>query len=122
MPNHVHFVVVAKHVDSLAMLFCQVHRHYSRQINFRKNWRGHLWQAHLSGSDDQRVTVQPMLERMSDWGAYLSTEEASLKLSAIRQYTQTGRPLGEEGFTDALETLTGKAIKKRKPGPKLGNK
>jgi len=164
MPNHVHFVVVPKHVDSLAMLFRQVHRHYTRRINFRKNWRGHLWQerfhsfvmdesyllatvryvelnpvkaglcprpedwrwsstrAHLSGSDDQIVTVQPMLERIGDWGAYLSTDEASSQLSAIRQNTQTGRPLGEEGFIDALETLTGKALKKRKPGPKLGNK
>jgi len=32
MPNHVHFVVVPKQVDSLTMLFRQVHRHYSRRI------------------------------------------------------------------------------------------
>jgi len=110
-------VVVAKHVDSLAMLFRQVHRHYTRRINFRKNWRGHLWQAHLNGSDDLRVTVQPMLDRISDWGAYLSTKEASLKLSAIRQYTQTGRPFGEEGFIGALETH---GTKDKETGAQIG--
>jgi putative transposase len=44
MPNHVHLVVVPEHKDSLARLFRVVHRHYSRRINFRENWKGHLWQ------------------------------------------------------------------------------
>ena len=44
MPNHVHLVVVPDHQDSLARLFRYVHRHYSRRINFRENWKGHLWQ------------------------------------------------------------------------------
>ncbi len=30
--------------DSLAQVFRCVHRHYSRRINFRENWKGHLWQ------------------------------------------------------------------------------
>lgn len=44
MPNHVHFVVVPQEKDSLSGLFRSVHRHYTRRINFRENWRGHLWQ------------------------------------------------------------------------------
>jgi putative transposase len=44
MPNHVHFVVVPRLENSLSRLFRFVHRHYSRAINFRKNWKGHLWQ------------------------------------------------------------------------------
>ena len=44
MPNHVHLVVVPEEKDSLARLFRYVHRHYSRRINFRENWKGHLWQ------------------------------------------------------------------------------
>jgi putative transposase len=44
MPNHVHFVVVPKESDSLSRLFLQVHRQYTRTINFREKWRGHLWQ------------------------------------------------------------------------------
>jgi len=44
MPNHVHLVVVPEDHDSLSRLFRFVHRHYSRRINFRENWKGHLWQ------------------------------------------------------------------------------
>jgi putative transposase len=44
MPNHVHLVVVPGEGDSLARLFRQVHRRYSRYINFREKWKGHLWQ------------------------------------------------------------------------------
>ena len=44
MPNHVHFVIVPENEDSLALLFKEAHRRYTRRINFRENWRGHLWQ------------------------------------------------------------------------------
>ena len=44
MSNHVHFVIVPQYKDSLALLFKEVHRRYTRKINFRENWRGHLWQ------------------------------------------------------------------------------
>lgn len=44
MPNHVHFVVVPEHADSLRLFFSEAHRRYTRRINTRNNWRGHLWQ------------------------------------------------------------------------------
>jgi len=44
MPNHVHLVVVPTQNDSLAAFFKEAHRRYTRQINFREGWRGHLWQ------------------------------------------------------------------------------
>jgi len=44
MPNHVHIVAVPDKEGSLSCLFRQVHRHYSRYINFREKWKGHLWQ------------------------------------------------------------------------------
>ena len=44
MPNHVHFVVVPYHPDGLAGLFQEAHKQYTRHINFRAGWRGHLWQ------------------------------------------------------------------------------
>lgn len=43
-PNHVHFVVVPREKEGLAQLFREVHRHYTRYINFREGWKGHLWQ------------------------------------------------------------------------------
>ena len=44
MPNHVHLVVVPDSKDSLAIFFGHVHRLYTRRINLREDWRGHLWQ------------------------------------------------------------------------------
>lgn len=44
MPNHVHFIVVPSDADSLAILFRAAHRRYTRRINIRYDWRGHLWQ------------------------------------------------------------------------------
>jgi len=44
MPNHVHLVVVPETEDGLRKLFAETHRQYTRRINFRHGWRGHLWQ------------------------------------------------------------------------------
>lgn len=44
MPNHVHLIVVPERKSSLADLFAKAHRAYTRYINFRHDWRGHLWQ------------------------------------------------------------------------------
>ena len=44
MSNHVHFVVVPNQERSLAATFGEAHRKYTRAINLREGWRGHLWQ------------------------------------------------------------------------------
>lgn len=43
MPNHVHFVMIPSHEDGLRAVLGEVHRRYTRHVNFRKGWRGHLW-------------------------------------------------------------------------------
>ena len=44
MPNHVHLVMVPTSEDGLRASLGEAHRRYTRSINFRKGWRGHLWQ------------------------------------------------------------------------------
>lgn len=44
MPNHVHFVMVPDHADGLRAVLADVHRRYTRRVNLREGWRGHLWQ------------------------------------------------------------------------------
>ncbi len=48
MPNHVHLIAVPDNEDSLAKAIGEVHRRYTRHINFRKGWRGHLWQRRFA--------------------------------------------------------------------------
>jgi putative transposase len=160
MPNHVHHVIVPGKEDSLAALFSDAHRRYTRHINFREGWRGHLWQerfhsfvmderylmatvryielnpvraglcrkpqdwpwssarAHLAGKNDALVSVQPMLARVDDWSAYLERETDQKTADAIRKHTRTGRPTGSDRFLTQLESMTGRTIRKRKPGPR----
>jgi putative transposase len=44
MPNHVHLVMVPGKDDGLRGVLGEAHRRYSRYINSREGWRGHLWQ------------------------------------------------------------------------------
>ena len=55
MPNHVHLIVVPETEDGLARAIGEAHRRYTRRINFREDWRGHLWQ--------ERLASYPMDER-----------------------------------------------------------
>lgn len=44
MPNHVHLVMVPTHEEGLRAAIGEAHRRYTRHVNFRNGWRGHLWQ------------------------------------------------------------------------------
>jgi len=44
MPNHVHLVMVPSQEEGLRAALGEAHRRYTRHVNFRKGWRGHLWQ------------------------------------------------------------------------------
>lgn len=44
MPNHVHLILVPTNEDGLRAAMADAHRRYTRRVNFREGWRGHLWQ------------------------------------------------------------------------------
>jgi putative transposase len=44
MPNHVHLVMVPATASGLHRPVGETHRRYSREINSRYGWQGHLWQ------------------------------------------------------------------------------
>lgn len=48
MPNHVHLILVPPDENSLCRSVGETHRRYTRRINFRKGWCGHLWQGRFS--------------------------------------------------------------------------
>jgi putative transposase len=80
MPNHVHLVLVPSSVDGLRASLAEAHRRYTRRINFREGWRGHLWQErfHSFPMDEsyllatvRYVELNPvkarLVERPQDW-------------------------------------------------------
>ena len=48
MPNHVHLIVIPENKEGLAKAIGETNRKYTRMINFRKKWRGYLWQGRFS--------------------------------------------------------------------------
>ena len=44
MPNHVHLVMVPGREGGLREAMAETHRRYTRRINLREGWCGHLWQ------------------------------------------------------------------------------
>ncbi len=48
MPNHVHLIAVPETAEGLALAVGEAHRRYTRRINFREDWRGHLWQGRFA--------------------------------------------------------------------------
>ncbi len=54
------------------------------------------------------VRVSPLLEMVGDWGEFLPQEIAQEDVRLLRSHERTGRPLGDEGFIDRLETATGR--------------
>ena len=48
MPNHTHLIVVPESEPYLRQAIGEAHRRFTRQINFREGWCGHLWQGRFS--------------------------------------------------------------------------
>lgn len=80
MPNHVHLIVVPPSEDALGRAIGEAHRRYTRMVNFRQQWRGHLWQGRFASfaMDEQHllaaaryVELNPvragLVKRAQDW-------------------------------------------------------
>ncbi len=48
MPNHVHLVCVPESEDGLRLAIGKAHLRYTRRVNAREGWRGHLWQGRFA--------------------------------------------------------------------------
>jgi len=80
MPNHVHLILIPSTADGLRGAVAEVHRRYTRMINFRERWRGCLWQGrfasfvmsekHLMGAVryvERNPVKAELVERAEDW-------------------------------------------------------
>ncbi|MBC7361950.1 MAG: transposase [Candidatus Aminicenantes bacterium] len=72
--------------------------------------------AHVFGFTDPILSPMPLLSQIKDWSAFLRGEEKDEDLKQIRKNQSTGRPLGDENFVELLERLTGRPLKKKRPG------
>ena len=61
-PNHVHLIVVPKAEDGLRRAVGEAHRRYTRRVNFKHGWRGHLWQGRFASS----LGIAPVWRKQGD--------------------------------------------------------
>ena len=61
-----------------------------------------------------------MLGLVGDWKDYL-LEAQSYSVEEFENHERTGRLLGSENFIEMAESLLGRDLRKKKPGPKIKN-
>jgi putative transposase len=96
MPNHVHLILTPRDADGLRATLAEADRRYTRVINERHGWTGHLWlgrfgsvpmdEDHLAGAV-RYVSLNPvragLVRRADDWEwssvrAHLSMQDDGL--------------------------------------------
>ncbi len=68
------------------------------------------------GRDDGITTTRPVRARYPDFTALLTAGEEEEAVMRLRRAERIGRPIGDEAFLDRLETETGRALRRGKPG------
>ena len=163
MDNHVHFIAVPKEENALAKVLSETHKQYSRMINFRNKWIGHLWEgrfkscvlsqkhlyaalryiernpvragivkhaedypfssarAHIHKTKDKMISDNFLIDEIKDWRDYLTDNSDDNNSNFFIKNVDIGRPLGDNRFIEKLEKITGRSLKKKKPGPKVNN-
>jgi putative transposase len=73
--------------------------------------------AHVFREKDGLLTDCFMTSSIPDWRTYLREETDDSDKKLIKSHIQTGRPLGDDKFIDKLEKISGRSLRKKKPGP-----
>jgi len=88
MPNHVHLVAIPTRADGLAILFREAHLRYTRSINDREGWRGHLWQEryHSFPMDEQHLWIAVRYIELNPVRAGLCAQPQDWRWSSIHAH------------------------------------
>ncbi len=73
--------------------------------------------AHLGKKADSLVDDCHLINGATNWARFLGGNTDRSLIRSLRTSTRNGRPAGDAKFIDQLETLSGRQIHRRKPGP-----
>ncbi|MDX8383448.1 MAG: transposase, partial [Ghiorsea sp.] len=79
-------------------------------VNAAEDYKWSSARAHLEGKDDRLVTVDPMLDRITNWQAFLDSDLDETTIETLRKHSKTGRPLGDDSFIETVESSAGKTF------------
>ncbi len=88
MPNHVHLIAVPETEDALRRGIGEAHRRYSRMINMREGWKGHLWQCRFSSfpMDEKYLLAAARYIEMNPVRAHLAETPEGWQWSSARAH------------------------------------
>ena len=100
MPNHVHVIAVPPSEDALRRAIGDAHRRYSRHVNLRKNWRGHLFQGRFASyvMDERHLLAAARYVELNPVRARLADKPWRWAWSSAKAHCR--------GKDDALATVT----------------
>ncbi|MEN6662463.1 MAG: transposase [Phycisphaerae bacterium] len=106
MPNHVHLILVPPSEEALARAVGEAHRRYTRHVNFREGWRGHLWQGRFASfvMDEAYLLAATRYVERNPVRAHLVDEAADWPWSSAAAHT--GRVAGGLAAGEWLHELT----------------
>lgn len=91
------------------------------RAGFVKRVEDYQWssaKAHVQGEEHFLLETNYFIQGIPEWKSYLEEPTNKEMLESFRQHSRTGRPLGGADFIEKLEAITGRNLKKLKPGPK----
>ena len=88
MPNHVHLIAVPKTADALRLAIGEAHRRYTRHVNFREGWRGHLWQGRFASfpMDEPHLYLAARYVELNPVRARLASDPREYRWSSARAH------------------------------------
>jgi len=88
MSNHVHLIAVPEKAESLRNAIGEAHRRYTRLINFRQNWRGHLWQDRFASfpMDEKYLLAAARYVELNPVRARITADPLSYLWSSARSH------------------------------------
>lgn len=77
------------------------------------DWEWSSAREHVLKKRDGKVKLRELkvFIEITDWETYLTQEDKTSEIEAIRKHTLTGRPLGRESFVSGLENRFGKRLR-----------
>ena len=101
MTNHVHLVLVPQSPDGLRAMLGEAHRRYTRLINFREGWRGHLFQARFASypMDDAHLMPAVRYVEQNPVAARLVDAAGDWRWSSARSHI-AGKRVADDPLTD----------------------
>ncbi len=93
MDNHVHLLLVPESEDGLRAMLGEAHRRYTRAINRREGWQGHLFQARFASypMDEAHQMIAARYVERNPVAAGLVADAADWRWSSARSHLAGAR-------------------------------